>query len=268
MDGSYDYSRYKSLKLHKDGGVMTITLSNPGRRNATTPEMSIELANIWDDVWQDDEVAVIVIQGEGQDFCSGADTERLKSRDDAAGPTFNVTRRMKKHAYGLLDCEKPVVAKVRGVAYGIGLTLALASDLVYAADSARFCDPHVKLGLVAGDGGVLLWPAMGALRRAKEALLLGEALTAQEAMDIGLINRVLPDDQLDAHVDGIVSRLLEMPPHALNYTKVSLNLALKQMTGAAFEASMAYQAYALKTEDFKEATRSFVEKRKGKFQGK
>ena len=268
MTGNYDYSKYRSLKLDKRGGVMTITLSNPGRRNATTPEMSEELARIWDDVWQDDEVAVIVIQGDGQDFCAGADTGRLMSREDQTSPVFAPTRKMKKHAYGIIDCEKPVIAKVRGAAYGVGLTLALASDLVYASEGAKFCDPHVRLGMVTGDGGVLLWPAMGAFRRAKEALLLGEALTAQEAMDIGLINRVLPDDQLDAHVDSIVARLLEMPPHAMSYSKVSLNLALKQMTGAAFEASIGYEAYSLKTEDFKEATRAFVEKRKGKFQGK
>jgi enoyl-CoA hydratase len=230
--------------------------------------MSEELTSIWDDIWQDDEVLVVVIQGEGDDFCAGADTSRLKSRDDVAAPTFSPTRKMKKHAYGIIDCEKPVIAKVRGVAYGVGLTLALAADLVYAAEGAQFCDPHVRLGMVAGDGGVLLWPALGALRRAKEALLLGEALSAQEAMEIGLINRVLPDNELDAHVNKVVSRLLEMPPHAMNYTKTCLNLALKQMTGAAFEASIAYEAYSFKTDDFKEATRSFAEKRKGKFVGK
>lgn len=268
MQDPIDYSRYKGLKLDKRNGVMTVTLSNPGRRNATTLAMSQELTTIWDDVWQDDEVAIIVIQGDGADFCAGADTSRLGSRSEGKSPLFAPTRKMKKHAYGMIECEKPVVAKVRGAAYGVGLTLALAADLVYASENARFCDPHVKLGMVTGDGGVLLWPAMGALRRAKEALMLGEALSATEAFEIGLINRVLPDDQLDGHVDGIVSRLLEMPPHALNYSKVSLNLALKQMTGAAFEASIGYEAYSMKTEDFQEATRAFSEKRKGKFAGK
>lgn len=267
-DGSYDYSRYTALRLDKKDGVMTITLSNPGRRNATTPGMSAELTRIWDDLWLDPEVRVIVIQGDGSDFCAGADTGRLEGRFEVTNPVFPMTRVAKKHAYGILDCEKPTIAKVRGVAYGIGVTLSLACDLVYAAPGARFCDPHVRVGLVAGDGGVLLWPALGALRRAKEALMLGEPISAEDAADIGLINRVVPDDELDAHVDNVVQRLLAQPPHALNYTKASLNLALKQMTGPAFEASLAYEAYTFKTEDFKEATRAFVEKRPANFRGK
>ncbi|HKX78299.1 MAG TPA: enoyl-CoA hydratase-related protein [Novosphingobium sp.] len=268
VEGNYDYSRYSGLLLNKRDGVMTITLSNPGRRNATTPVISNELTTIWDDVWQDDEVKVIILQGEGKDFCAGADTNRLAKQGDVPSPLFGMTRKAKKHAMSIIDCEKPVIAKVRGHAYGVGLTLALAADLVYASEDARFCDPHVKLGMVAGDGGVLLWPAMGAFRRAKEALLLGEAISAADAMELGLINRVLPDDQLDEHVASIARRLCDMPSHAVNYTKVSLNVALKQMTGAAFETSIAYQAYSMKMGDFKEATKAFAEKRKGNFEGK
>jgi enoyl-CoA hydratase len=211
---------------------------------------------------------VIVVQGDGADFCAGADPSRLGGRFDVANPTFPMTRVAKKHAYSILDCEKPTIAKVRGAAYGVGVTLALACDLVYAAPSARFRDSHVRLGLVAGDGGVLLWPAMGALRRAKEALMLGDPISAQDAADIGLINRVVPDEELDAYVDGIAQRLLAQPPHALNFTKASLNLALKQMTGAAFEASIAYEAYTFKTDDFVEATRAIAEKRPPNYRGK
>ena len=268
VEGAYDYSRYTALGLDKKDGVMTITLSNPGRRNATTPAMSAELATIWDDLWLDPEVRVIVIQGDGADFCAGADVSRLGSRGDGGAPAFPVTRVAKKHAYGILDCEKPTIAKVRGAAYGLGVTLALACDLVYAAPGAKFCDSHVRVGLVAGDGGVLLWPALGALRRAKEALMLGDPISAHDAAEIGLINRVIADDELDAHVDKVVQRLLSQPPHALNYTKASLNIALKQMTGAAFEASIAYEAYTFKTEDFAEATRAFADKRTPTYRGK
>ncbi|KHK88984.1 enoyl-CoA hydratase/isomerase family protein [Novosphingobium malaysiense] len=267
--GNHDYTRYTALQLDKQEGLLTITLSNPGKRNATTPQMSSELTTIWDDAWQDPEVRVILIQGDGADFCAGADTSRLGgNRYSGNTPVFPMTRNAKKHAYGIIDCEKPVVAKVRGVAYGVGVTLALAADLTYASETARFCDSHVKLGMATGDGGVLLWPAMGALRRAKEALLLGDVIPAQEAADLGLINRALPDDELDAHVDAIIERLLALPPHAMSYSKVSLNLALKQMTGTAFEASAAYQAYTMKTEDFLEAGQALREKRKGDFKGR
>ncbi|HKR87468.1 MAG TPA: enoyl-CoA hydratase-related protein [Phenylobacterium sp.] len=265
---AYDYSRYEALRLDKKDGVMTITLSNPGRRNATNPTMSAELTRIWEDVWLDPEVRVIVLQGDGADFCAGADASRLGGRFDVANPVFPMTRLAKKHAYAILDCEKPTIAKVRGAAYGVGVTLALACDLVYAAPGAKFRDSHVRVGLVAGDGGVLLWPALGALRRAKEALMLGDPISAEDAAEIGLINRVIPDEELDGYVDGVVQRLLAQPPHALNYTKASLNVALKQMTGAAFETSIAYEAYTFKTEDFTEATRAHVEKRKPTFRGK
>ncbi len=269
MIHNLDYSRYKGLKLNKKDGIMTITLSNPTRRNAVTAEQQEELIQIWEDVWADNEVRVIIIQGDGKDFCAGADVAFLneKSRTEEISPVNSTSRSAKKHVYGIMDCEKPVIAKVRGVAYGMGVNIALACDLVYAAEGARFCDSHVKVGLVAGDGGVLLWPLLCGMRHAKEALMLGDPIPAEEAARIGLINRVLPDDKLDAHVDEVARKLLDLPPHAVNYTKASLNVALKQMTAAAFEMSLAYEIYTFRTNDFGEATQSFLEKRKGKFKG-
>ena len=270
--GIYDYSAYSGLKLSNVDGVMTITISNPSRRNAITRQQSDELARIWDDVWQDPDVSVIILTGEGQDFCSGADVSSLASgeairRATARAPVNTVSRMAKKHVYGILDCEKPVIAKVRGVAYGMGVNLALACDMVYAAPGARFCDSHVKAGLVAGDGGVLLWPLLIGMHRAKEYLMTGEPVPAEKAADIGLINACVPDDELDAHVQKVAEKLRDLPPHAVNYTKAALNVALKQMTGAAFEASLGYEVYSMQTEDFKEATTAFVEKRKGVFKG-
>ena len=272
IEGSHDYSSYTGLKLSKSDGVMTITLSNPGRRNAVTPQQSQELMRIWEDVWQDTEVAVIIITGEGGDFCSGADVANLAAGAGAKptvakAPVNTVSRAAKKHVYGILDCEKPVLAKVRGVAYGMGVNIALACDMVYAAPGARFCDSHVKAGLVAGDGGVLLWPLLIGMHRAKEYLMTGEPVPAEKAAEIGLINACVPDDQLDAHVQAMAEKLRDLPPHAVNYTKAALNVAMRQMTGAAFEVSLGYEMYSMRTDDFKEATTAFVEKRKGSFKG-
>ena len=269
----YDYSSYVGLGLSKSDGVMTITISNPGRRNAITPQQSAELTRIWEDVWQDNDVSVIILTGEGADFCSGADMSQLASGAVTGAqadrtPVNRTTRLAKKHVYGILDCEKPVIAKVRGVAYGMGVNLALACDMVFAAPGARFCDSHVKAGMVAGDGGVLLWPMLIGMHRAKEYLMTGEPVVAEKAAEIGLINGCIPDDQLDAHVQALAEKLRDLPPHAVNYTKAALNVAMKQMTGGAFEMSLGYELYSMGTSDFREATTAFVEKRKGSFKGR
>ncbi|MET0984528.1 MAG: enoyl-CoA hydratase-related protein [Steroidobacteraceae bacterium] len=271
MSQTYDYSRYKGLQLSKNDGIMTITISNPGKKNAITPQQNNELTQIWDDVWLDPDVRVIILTGAGKDFCSGADVSALANGVlDTTGfqPVNPVSRTAKKHLYGILDCEKPVLAKVRGVAYGVGVNMALACDMVFAAQGARFCDSHVKAGMVAGDGGVLLWPLLVGMHRAKQYLMTGEPVAAEKAAEIGLINACLPDEELDAHVLKMAGTLRDLPPHAVNYTKMALNTSLRQMAGAAFEMSLAYEIYSMGMKDFKEATTAFVERRKGKFEGR
>jgi enoyl-CoA hydratase len=273
-DGQIDYSRYTGLKLSLTDGIMTVTLSNPGRKNAITSIQGDELVTIWEDLWADPQVRIIILTGEGDDFCSGADISGLARRAEGApdaalqvkpvNPTF---RKARKHIYGILECEKPILAKVRGVAYGVGVNLALACDMVFAAPGARFCDSHVKMGLVAGDGGVLLWPLLVGMHRAKEYLMTGEPILAEKAADIGLINGCIADDLLDAHVQALAEKLRDLPPHAVNITTAALNVAMRQMTGAAFEMSLGYEIYTMKTNDFREATQAMIQKRKGEFRG-
>lgn len=266
-----DYSRYKGLKLSLENGVMTITLSNPGRRNAATQQMQEELAWIWDDVWADAEVKAVILTGEGSDFCSGADVAGLAEAAGSAEKPVSYlnrsTRYARKHVLGPIECEKPVIAKVRGVAYGMGVNMALACDMVFASEDARFCDSHVKVGLVAGDGGLLLWPLAIGFHRAKEYLLTGDPVPAKVAAEIGLINRCLPDDELDDFVQNMVEKLIALPPHAVNYTKASMSHMLKQLAQPAFETSLAYEIYTMQMDDMAEATQAFVERRKGNFTG-
>lgn len=271
---TYDYSRYSGLGLSLTDGIMTVTLSNPGRKNAVTPLQGDELVTIWEDLWEDPDVRVIILTGEGNDFCSGADvsslikkSEQVSPQEGRVTPLNPTSRKARKHVYGILECEKPIIAKVRGVAYGLGVNLALACDMVFAAPGARFCDSHVKAGLVAGDGGVLLWPLLVGMHRAKEYLMTGDPVLAEKATEIGLINGCIPDDELDAHVQALAERLRDLPPLAVNYTKAALNVAMRQMTGAAFEMSLGYEIYTMQTNDFREATQAMVGKRKGKFRG-
>jgi enoyl-CoA hydratase len=214
---------------------------------------------------------VVILTGEGDSFCSGADLTALAASEDGEEKTIplNITSRIaRRHVMGIIDCEKPVIAKVRGPAFGLGANLAIACDMVFASPNAKICDSHVKAGLVAGDGGVLLWPLAIGFHRAKEYLLTGDPVPAEVAERIGLINRVLPDDELDAHVQALAEKLRDLPPHAVNYTKSSMNVALKQMTQSGFEASLAYEIYSMQTEDHQEALAAFGERRKGKFRGR
>jgi enoyl-CoA hydratase len=268
--GLIDYSRYEALKLDKDNGIMTITLSNPGKRNAMTPRMGEELAVIWSDLWIDREVKVVILTGEGEDFCSGADVSGLSERAKvprASNPINTNTYLAKRHVYGIMDLEKPVIAKIRGVAYGAGINMALACDMAFAAEGARLCDSHVKAGMVAGDGGVLLWPLLIGMRKAKEYLMTGELIPAELADELGLINRCVPDAELDQVVAEMAGKLMALPPHAVNYTKMSLNAAMRQMTGAFFNDTATTEIYTMGMDDFKEATSAFVEKRRGEFKG-
>jgi len=263
-------AKYKGLKLNLVDGIMTVTISNPRKKNAVTGEMSAELTTIWEDLSVHPDVKVIIVTGEGNDFCSGVDLSTQNQRFAGARASSQVnttTRSARKHVMGILECEKPTIAKVRGVAYGMGVNMALACDMVFVAEGSRLCDSHVKMGMVAGDGGVLLWPLAVGIHRAKEYLMMGEPVPGDVAERIGLVNRCLPDDQLDAHVQSVAEKLRDLPPHAVNYTKMSINLAMKQMTATAFEASLAYEIYTMGMEDFKEASNAFMEKRKGVFRG-
>jgi enoyl-CoA hydratase len=179
-----------------------------------------------------------------------------------------VAKAIRDRIFDILDCETPVIAKVRGPAYGMGVNIALACDFVIAADDARFCDSHVKNGIVAGDGGVPLFPLLIGFRRAKEMLMFGEPITGQEAAEIGLINKSVPDHELDAAVDAYAAKIVAGPPLALTWTKLSLNILLKQMTLGAFETSIAYDMLSVRTDDVKEGSRAFLERRPPEFTGR
>jgi enoyl-CoA hydratase len=266
-----DYSGYKSLLLDVKDGIMTVTFSNPRKKNALTARASEELTTIWHDVWRDPKVRVVILTGAGDAFCAGYDLseagEELERGDQSRALVKSMTRLTRLHMTTMLECEKPILAKVRGPAYGLGANLMLACDMIFASETARIADPHVKGGMVAGDGAVLFWPLAIGFHRAKEYLMTGDPVSATEAANIGLINRCLPDDQLDGAVQAMAEKLRDLPPNAVNFTKVALNSALRQMTQSAFETSTAYELYTVMTADFREATAAFMEKRKGVFTG-
>jgi enoyl-CoA hydratase len=262
-----DYTGYERIRVRRAERILTLSLSNPAKMNAVDGRMHHELADIFYDVQKDDSVDIVVLEGEGSSFSAGGDIEWMR---DAAqgliqGPT---TIEGKRIIFGLLDLEKPIIAKVRGPAIGLGCTLALFCDVIFASENARFADPHVRVGVVAGDGGAVIWPQLVGYARAKEYLMTGDPIPGKEAERIGLINHVVPDAELDARVDAFTRKLAAGAPQAIRYTKVSVNLRLKEIAHTILDASMAYEMLTFATQDHREAVSSFLEKRKPAFTGK
>ncbi|WP_157220711.1 enoyl-CoA hydratase/isomerase family protein [Flavisphingomonas formosensis] len=263
-----DPDRYQWIKVTKADGIATLTLNNPRRKNAVSRPMHKEIERIWDDVDADDDIRVVILTGEGDAFCAGTDLSVQDADNQEGRPGRPPTRSARRLFWNMLDCEKPIIAKVRGPAYGVGVNIAMAADIVVAAEHARFCDSHVKMGIAAGDGGAALWPLLIGFHRAKEYLMIGDPIDAQRAEAIGLINYCLPDVELDDFVDTLARKLSAGAPLAISYTKMAVNLMLKQMTGGAFETSLAYDQLSLFTEDHKEGARAFLEKRRPEFRGR
>lgn len=261
------YDSYERIRISKAGRILTLALSNPGRMNAVDGRMHEELSNIFYDVQNDHHVDIVILQGEGNAFSAGGDIEWMRDAAEGKvqGPT---TVEAKKIIFGLLDLEKPIIAKVRGPAIGLGCTVALFCDVIIAADTARFADPHVRVGVVAGDGGAVIWPQLVGYAKAKEYLMTGDPVLASEAERIGLINHVVPEADLDKRVDAFASKLAAGAPQAIKYTKVAVNLRLKEIAHTILDASLAYEMLTFATNDHREAVAAFLEKRKPNFAGK
>jgi enoyl-CoA hydratase len=264
-----DPDKYTGLLLRKQGRILHAELNNPGRKNALNPTMINDLHRLWTEVDEDDDVHVVVLSGHGDAFCAGIDLANLSKN---SGPEKNSTKRLsvkgpRDSFWRMLDCETPIISKVRGPAYGLGVNICLSADIVIASENARFCDSHVKNGIAPGDGGAALWPLLIGFHRAKEYIMLGDPIGGRAAADMGLINHCVPDEELDATVDRMAERLAEGAPLAIAFAKLSVNVMLKQLMAGAFETSMAYDMLTLKTNDVREGSTAFVEKRAPKFTG-
>jgi enoyl-CoA hydratase len=229
--------------------------------------MHEELAEFFHEAAEDPACDLIVLSGAGKAFCAGGDVEWMR-RMIAEPPRFNnLSRGIRKIVYGILDCPKPIIARVNGDAFGIGASIALLCDIIVAVDTARFADPHVKVGLAAGDGGALIWPQLIGFAKAKQYLLTGDPITAIEAERSGLINFAVPAADLDTIVDRYAQRLARGAQVAIRYTKTVTNMALRQLFSSVFEAGVAYEGLSQHTADYREGVRAFLEGRHAKFSG-
>ncbi|MEI5522387.1 enoyl-CoA hydratase-related protein [Streptomyces brasiliscabiei] len=263
-----------SLLLHAtDNAVSWITLNRPEAMNALTPDQRERLIGLLSDASADPAVRAVVITATGRGFCAGAD---LRGSGAGAGGgqrvPGDVARMIRLGAQRLvgavLDCEKPVIAAVNGTAAGLGAHLALACDLVLAAEEARFIEVFVRRGLVPDGGGAYLLPRLVGPQRAKELMFFGDALSAADAERLGLVNRVVPAQELEKTAREWAERLAAGPTRALALTKQLVNTSLDTDRATAFAAEAAAQEINMTTADAQEGVASFVERRTPRFEGR
>lgn len=261
-----DYSRYQTLQIDCADQVATVTLNRPQVLNAVNPQMHTELEELFAEITADDAINAIVLTGAGRAFCAGGDIRGMDSRAREGAQRIPL-RSAKRLVQNILEVEQPIIGAINGDAVGLGATLALFCDVIIADEKARFGDTHIKVGLVAGDGGAVIWPLLVGIARAKELLMTGDLISAAEAERIGLINRVVPAGQAYPAGLALAKRLAAGPTRAIRWTKLSLNKRLKDEVNLVLDASLAVETLSMATEDHKEAARAFVEKRPPRFMG-
>ncbi len=252
-------------------GVLRITLNRPDRANAIAAEGRSQLISLFADADANIDVRAVLLQSTGKHFCSGADVGRMSSAMSSPRPVGSTMRTMLGGAQQLiaavLDCGKPVVAAVQGPAAGMGAHLALACDLIVAAEEAWFSQPFVLRGLALDAAGAYLLPRRVGLQKAKELAFLGDRLSASDAMALGMVNYVVGPDQLAVEADKLAARLADGATTAIGLSKRLLNGSLDNDRQAAFLAEAMAQEINGKTEDVKEGVAAFMEKRPVHFRG-
>ena len=257
----------ETIVVDRHDGVVTIMLNRPAKKNAATVQLWTELLAVLRDVSRCPDDRVVVLTGAGGDFCAGADLWEGPS-DEPPRHRLASMRHVGDVALALHRLPQPTIAKVRGVAVGAGCNLALGCDLVVAGDTARFSEIFTRRGLSLDLGGSWVLPRRVPLHVAKEIAFFGDILSAAEAKEYGLVNRVVADAELDAFVDAWVARLLLAPPIALAQTKRLLNNSMAVTMEEALDDESAAQTINFGTRDAAEALSAFTEKREPRFQGR
>ncbi len=256
---------FSTILLSRQGRRLTVTLNRPEAMNAVNLALHDELPEALWFAQGDPDSDLIVLTGAGRAFSVGGDLDHIALSAAEPHRFDHEARQAKRIIYTLLDIDKPVVCRMNGHAVGLGASLALLCDIVFAAEGAKIGDPHVGLGLVAGDGGAVIWAQRIGLARAKEYLFTGDLLTASKAAEIGLINHCVALDELDGAVDAFCERLLNGAMGAIRATKVLTNLEIKRIAHAVMETGIAMESLSVRSADHREGVAALREKRKPVF---
>lgn len=258
-------SDYENLMLHQEGALLTVTFNRPAVRNALDPQTWAELRSVVREAKADESVQVVMLTGAGEKaFASGADIRAMRDRSQ-----WEYFRSEAQDV--LLELEnlpKPVIAAVNGVALGGGCEVCLAADIRIAAEHARFGQPEVALGILPSAGGTQRLARLVGPGKAKELILTGEIIDAQEALRIGLVNHVVPAGELMAAAKAMAARILTKGPLAVGMAKLAINLGLNTDLASGLAYEKLAQTLLFTTADKYEGTTAFLEKRPAQFKGR
>lgn len=261
-------NEYAGMSIERNGDVVEMTFTRPELLNRIDDEMHVALSDAFRQLDGDPGVRAVILASTGKVFSAGGDFDLMMAKHE------NLAVRWQKSSDGirlltaLLDVRVPVIVAMHGDAIGIGASIVLACDAVITHPAARLSDPHVKVGLVAADGGALVWPVSVGMMRAKKHLLTGDPVTGQEAYEMGLVTELVPtSEEVLGAARAFAQRIAELPPLAVQGTKRTLNRALHARLSEVIELGFAYQLSALSSDDLVEAIDSFKEKRKPNYKG-
>lgn len=250
-----------------DNGVLYITLNRPDKYNSGTQEMAFAFHKALDKARDNDDVRAVYITGAGKAFCAGQDLGEIVDPNGLELPSM-VKDHYNPTVERIRNLNKPVVAAVNGVAAGAGANIALACDVVVASEGASFIQAFSKIGLIPDSGGTYTLPRLIGLQRASALMMLGDKVSAADALQMGMLYKVFPIDTFVKESRKIVQKLAKMPTKALGMTKILLNESIKNSLKQQLELEGRYQELASHTEDYKEGVDAFLEKRKPTFKGK
>ena len=255
------------LLVSLEDGVKRITFNNPARRNSIDFDTIRRFAEAIERS-AEDETRVVVITGAGDSFCAGAELQSLKPGDSDYDVTTDVRGGVNPGVLAMRSLPKPIIARVHGHAAGVGCNYALAADMIIASDQAFFGQVFIKIGLMPDGGGTYFLPRLVGYNRAFELMALGDPIPAQQAFEIGMINRVVPAAELDVVVNALAGRLAKAPAIAIAKIKAGLINGLQSDLAAALEFEAVNQGDCFRSADFKEGVAAFLQKRKAVFTGK
>ncbi|MGQ0576334.1 MAG: enoyl-CoA hydratase/isomerase family protein [Pseudonocardia sp.] len=256
---------YTQLNIERrEHGVTLITLNRPEKYNAADEQMHTELTRVWTDVAADPRTRVAVITGAGKAFSAGGDLAMVERMAGDYDRVSHMLTEMSDLVYNMINCDKPIVSAINGVAVGAGAVAALLADVAICAEDARIGDGHVKLGVAAGDHAAIIWPLLAGMAKARYHLLTGEMLTGAEAERIGMVAKALPRDEVLPEALRIAESLALGSQQAIRLTKRSLNNWLRA-AGPTFDQSAAYEMLTFLGPDVVEGCAALREKRPPRF---
>ena len=252
------------LIVEEHGAVRLLILNRPEAFNAANEALHGELANVWPRLAADRDARAIVITGAGKAFCGGGDLHLLERMTNDTTLRASIMEEGAAIVRGMTAIQVPIIAAVNGPAVGLGCSLASMSDIVLIEEHAYFADPHVALGLVAGDGGAVMWPLLTGLLRAKEYILLGDRLPAEAAVEMGIANRVVPTGTSVEAALELAGRIAALPPQAVRETKALLNHAVRNAVDTLLDAAITTETASFDEPAFRENLSQMLQPKAGR----